>query len=44
MDTSTALNVNDLFSAKGLVVVVSGGGSGIVLPFSFLPFIFVSYG
>lgn len=32
MDTSTSLNLNDLFSAKGLVVVVSGGGTGIVLP------------
>lgn len=31
MDISTTLNPNDLFSAKGLVVVITGGGSGMSL-------------
>jgi THO complex subunit 3 len=31
MDISTILKPNDLFSAKGLVVVITGGGSGMSL-------------
>lgn len=31
MDTSIPLNPNDLFSASGLVVVLTGGGSGITM-------------
>lgn len=31
MDTSVPLNPNDLFSASDLVIVLTGGGSGIVL-------------
>lgn len=30
MDTSVQLNPNDLFSASGLVVVLTGGGSGTI--------------
>lgn len=31
MDTSVLLNPGDLFSASGLVVVLTGGGSGITM-------------
>ena len=31
MDTSVVLNPSDLFSASGLVVVLTGGGSGITM-------------
>lgn len=31
MDTSVALNPNDLFLASGLVIILTDGGSGIVL-------------
>ncbi|KAG9809092.1 hypothetical protein KCU68_g21387, partial [Aureobasidium melanogenum] len=34
MDTSKAINPSDLFSAKGLTVVITGGGSGIGLAFA----------
>jgi hypothetical protein len=31
MDVTTPIRPNDLFSAKGLVVVITGGGSGTLL-------------
>jgi hypothetical protein len=31
MDIHATLDPNDLFSAKGLVVVITGGGSGMLL-------------
>jgi len=31
MDVSTPIRPNDIFSAKGLVVVITGGGSGTLL-------------
>ncbi|THY38858.1 NAD(P)-binding protein [Aureobasidium pullulans] len=34
MDTSKPINPSDLFSAKGLTVVITGGGSGIGLAFA----------
>ncbi|CAD0107744.1 unnamed protein product [Aureobasidium uvarum] len=34
MDTSKSINPSDLFSAKGLTVVITGGGSGIGLAFA----------
>jgi NAD(P)-dependent dehydrogenase (short-subunit alcohol dehydrogenase family) len=34
MDPSSPLNVQDIFSAKGLVIVLTGGGTGIGLAFA----------
>ena len=34
MDISVLLNPGDLFSASGLVVVLTGGGSGITMLYS----------
>ena len=31
MDVSTPIRPNDIFTAKGLVVVITGGGSGTLL-------------
>jgi hypothetical protein len=32
MDTSIPLNPSNLFSANGLIVVITGGGSGMACP------------